>query len=118
MAKLQFMHSIYYDYAPVSFVNTWNKNNVRNLNQNLRNDELFMLPNPRIELFKKMPMYSLPYEWNISGDLKFYQNLGPISFLDGNRLNMRTYAWTYSCLETSTDTSGNDVQLRNTTAAT
>jgi len=48
MAKLQFMHSIYYEYAPVSFVNTWTKNNVRSLNQNLRNDELFMLPNPRI----------------------------------------------------------------------
>jgi len=75
MAKLQFMHSIYYEYAPVSFVNIWTKNNVRNLNQNLRNDDLFMLPNPRIELFKKMPMYSLPHEWNISGDLKFYPNL-------------------------------------------
>jgi len=75
MAKLQFMHSIYYEYAPVSFVNIWTKNNVRNLNQNLRNDELFMLPNPRIEFFKKMPMYSLPHEWNNSGDLKYYQNI-------------------------------------------
>ena len=57
MAKLQFMHSVYYEYAPLSFANTWNKNNERKLNQNLCNDELIMLPNPRIELFKKMPIY-------------------------------------------------------------
>jgi len=75
MAKLQFMHSVYYEYAPSSFSNTWTLNNERNLNQNLRNDDLYMLPNPRIELFKKLPMYSLPYEWNNSGVLKYYANV-------------------------------------------
>jgi len=41
----------------------------------LRNDDLYMLPNPRIELLKKLPMYSLPYEWNNSGVLKYYANV-------------------------------------------
>ena len=51
------------------------KINERNLNQNLRNDELFMLPNPRMEFFQKLPFYSLPLEWNNSGVLKFYGNV-------------------------------------------
>ena len=73
-AKIQYMHSVYYEYLPRSFFNTWTKNDENNLNQNLCNDDLFMLPNPRIELFKKLPMYSLRYEWNNSGVLKYYGN--------------------------------------------
>jgi hypothetical protein len=33
-----------------------------------------MIPRARIEMFKKMPIYTLPLEWNNSGDLQFYQN--------------------------------------------
>lgn len=68
------MHSVYYDYAPHSFNNTWVKHEERLGDYNLRNDDLYVLPVPRIELFKKLTLYSLPNEWNLSGDLKFYAN--------------------------------------------
>ena len=78
MGKLKFMHSVYFKYSPKSFLSTWTRNNERNLSQTLRNDNLFLLPNPRIEIFKRMPTYSLPFEWNNSGNLMFYDN--PITF--------------------------------------
>jgi hypothetical protein len=40
----------------------------------LRNDDDFQLPAPRIDFFKKMPLYALPLEWNNSGLIKFYEN--------------------------------------------
>ena len=75
--KLIFMHSIYYGYAPKSFSNTWRKNNDRpgDLNLSLRNDNLFCIPAPRVEFFKRIPLYSLPHEWNRSENLMFYDNL-------------------------------------------
>jgi hypothetical protein len=69
---LLFMHSINYNYAPKSFANVWRKNNEREANLTLRNDDDFVLPNPRIEFYKKMPIYSLPQLWNNSGNLRFY----------------------------------------------
>ena len=54
-SKSLFMHSIFYNYAPVSFENIWTKITERNLNQDLRNENDFILPFPRIELFKKLP---------------------------------------------------------------
>ena len=68
------MHSVYYDYAPTSFQQTWTKNNERDNAPNLRNENDFRLPNPRIEFFKKIPLYALPYEWNQSGVLTLYPN--------------------------------------------
>ena len=44
------------------------------LNVALRNDDLFTLPVPRCEFFKRIPLYSLPLEWNNSGHLKDYDN--------------------------------------------
>ena len=38
MAKLLFMHSIFYDYAPRSFMHMWTRNNERQHAHNLRND--------------------------------------------------------------------------------
>jgi hypothetical protein len=72
--KLTFMHSVFYEYCPKSFSNTWVKNGNRENNYNLRNNDLYLLPNPRTETFKKMPLYSLPWEWNNSGNLMFYNN--------------------------------------------
>jgi len=72
--RLTFMHSVYYDYAPKSFMNTWQKNEERLGDYNLRNDDLYMLPVPRIEFFKRMPIYSLPVEWNNAEELKYYEN--------------------------------------------
>jgi len=73
-SKLLFMHSVYYDYAPTSFQQTWIKNNERDNAPNLRNENDFRLPNPRIEFFKKIPLYALPYEWNQAGVLTLYPN--------------------------------------------
>jgi hypothetical protein len=73
-AKLHFMHSYVYGYAPKSFNNTWIKNNQREIQHNLRNNDDFMLPMARIELYKKIPMYSLPLAWNAVGDIRFQQN--------------------------------------------
>jgi hypothetical protein len=72
--KLLFMHSIRYNYAPKSFSRTWTRNNNRPGNYNLRNDEQFAIPVPRIELFKRLPYHALPTEWNNSGNLQFYEN--------------------------------------------
>jgi hypothetical protein len=49
-AKLLFMHSIAYNYPPNSFSNIWVTNASRNNEYLLRNDDLFILPTPRIEL--------------------------------------------------------------------
>jgi len=74
MSKLTFMHSIFYEYAPISFRHIWQKNNMRNNDHNLRNANDFTLPNPRLELFKRFPIYSLPLEWNQAGVLTLYEN--------------------------------------------
>ena len=68
-----------YNYAPKSFSNMCRGNEERQGNYNLRNNELLTLPNPRIEIFKRIPLYSLPHEWNNAGVLKFYDN--KITFL-------------------------------------
>jgi hypothetical protein len=58
------MHSVNFNYAPKSFSNIWPKNNERQGSFNLRNENLFSIPAPRIEFFKRMTAYSLPLEWN------------------------------------------------------
>jgi hypothetical protein len=71
--KVQFMHSVEYGYAPHSFNNIWVKNVNRQLNHDLRNNDQYNLPQIRLEQFRKIPLYSLPSEWNNLGDL-IYQN--------------------------------------------
>jgi hypothetical protein len=44
------------------------------MGQALRNDNDYMLPHPRIEEFKKIPLYSLPLAWNSAGDIRFQNN--------------------------------------------
>ena len=68
------MHSIAFKYSPKSFDNIWIKNSERIIDLNLRNEDNFYVPAPKIDLFKKMPIYSLPLEWNNCGILKFYEN--------------------------------------------
>jgi hypothetical protein len=63
-AKLQFMHSIEYGYGQQSFLLLWQKNFQRNPNANLRNADDFYIPTARVDSFKRIPMYSLPLEWN------------------------------------------------------
>jgi hypothetical protein len=68
------MHAIKYDYGPVSFQNTWQLNNERNLIYNLRNLAEFAIIPPRFEGFKKFPLYSFPSTWNNLDDVKFHRN--------------------------------------------
>jgi hypothetical protein len=69
--KLLFMHIIEYDYAPSSFHGIWTKNSVNQGDRPLRNADNYSLPNPRTELFKKSPLYSLPCEWNSLDDNRY-----------------------------------------------
>jgi hypothetical protein len=68
------MHSIRYQYCPKSFRNEFASNPPDNVPYDLRNVNNFFLPRARIEMFKKIPIYALPFEWNNLGDLQFYQN--------------------------------------------
>jgi hypothetical protein len=86
MGLLKFMHSVHYNYAPKSFTNTWTTNNVRDLNVTLRNNENYVIPIPRTELFKRLPIYSLPNEWNNAGNLVFYENKITFNFALKNQL--------------------------------
>jgi hypothetical protein len=72
--RLIFMHAINFNYAPVSFRNIWIKNELRPHDAVLRNNDLFKLPHPRIEIFKRFPIYALPEEWNNAGNLIYYEN--------------------------------------------
>jgi hypothetical protein len=69
-SKLNFMHSYIYNYCPNSFTNTWTLNTERENIPDLRNANLLSIPHPRIELFKKSPLYSLPVLWNSLNDTK------------------------------------------------
>ena len=69
------MHSIEYGYGLPTFINTWEKNFNRNPELNLRNADDFFLPQPRIESFKFIPLYSFPLEWNrLAAELKYQFN--------------------------------------------
>jgi hypothetical protein len=74
-SKLNFMHSVIYSYCPKSFINIWKQNNEPNHNEmrTLRNSDRLEITHPRIELFKKSPIYSLPKLWNELDDTRFHQ---------------------------------------------
>ena len=73
-AKLNFMHSVEYKYAPKSFLNTWQKNTQRDLTYNLRNNDLYYTPKINYEHLKTIPYFSFPAEWNSLDDLRFHSN--------------------------------------------
>jgi len=73
LAQMLFMHSIEYNYAPSSFNNIWRKINERELNVTLRNNDRYITPYPRIDIFKRTPLYACPNEWNQGGDI-IHQN--------------------------------------------
>ena len=73
-AKLTFMHTVYYGYAPPSFSNTWQTQAQRNPDLNLRNATDIYVPFPRIDLFKRMPIYALPHTWNSHDIVRYYAN--------------------------------------------
>ena len=68
------MHSIHYNQAPPSFDSIFPINHNRNLNHDLRNQNEYIIPGARIELFRKFPLYTFPLAWNNLGDLGFQFN--------------------------------------------
>jgi hypothetical protein len=68
------MHSIAFNYAPSSFSDIWKKNDARDIEYQLRNQDLFTIPPYRIEFFRKIPIYSLPLAWNELPDSLRYQH--------------------------------------------
>ena len=72
--KLIFMHSVKYGYVHTSFQNTWQLNENRDINYELRNTNDFAIPPPRFEGFRKYPLYSFPSAWNGIGEKALYKN--------------------------------------------
>jgi hypothetical protein len=68
------LDSIKYQYCPKSFRNIFVTNPPDELPYELRNVDDFVMPRARIELLKRIPIFTLPLEWNNSGDLRYYQN--------------------------------------------
>ena len=68
------MHLIEFNYPPMSFNGTWNKNSIRENVYNLRNADAFSLPLVRIELIKHIPIYSFAFAWNELDELKLQPN--------------------------------------------
>jgi hypothetical protein len=80
-SKLHLRHVVEYNYAPSSFDDIWTKNAGRHAEHNLRNNELYNLPVIRLELFSKIPLYSLPFQWNNIGDITLHDNQKPFKKL-------------------------------------
>ncbi len=69
------MHSVFYHYCPPSFNHVWQlSNDASDHDHELRNLNMYQLPHPRIELFKKSPLYQLPLCWNELDETKLHQN--------------------------------------------
>ncbi len=78
-SKLQFIHRYKFNLLPSSFNNFWTLNAERNIGSNqlqLRNNDDFSLPLPRLTTVKNLPYYSLPSLWNSfpNNDIKTTQS--------------------------------------------
>jgi hypothetical protein len=65
------MHSYYFQTLPLSFAQLWRTNIERNPERTLRNANDYFIPQHRIELVKKLPLYTFPAAWNSETDEKF-----------------------------------------------
>ena len=74
-AKLHFMHSYHYNYAPSLFNDTWILNAIRYPDRELRNADDYYIPRPNLTLFTKLPLHSLPSAWNDAGASKYHANV-------------------------------------------
>jgi hypothetical protein len=91
--KALFMHAIEFGYNIESFKNVWQRNNTRNISQELRNTDMYILKYPWIEQVKKFPFYAFPKFWNDLGDITFQFNWTPFQNC--------TYQWTIWLCNTS-----------------
>jgi hypothetical protein len=72
--RLKFMHSYYFHKLPISFAQTWQTNAERNPVRILRNGNDYFIPQHRIELVKRMPLYTFPAAWNAESIEKLNPN--------------------------------------------
>jgi Reverse transcriptase (RNA-dependent DNA polymerase) len=76
--KLTLMHSVKFGFCPKSYNDVFTRNIVDNMPYELRYPNDFNVPRANLEIFKKVPLFSLPTEWNNCAELRFYQN--PVTF--------------------------------------
>jgi hypothetical protein len=69
--RVKFMHSYYFKKLPISFAELWLLNSERSPDRVLRNANEYYIPQPRIELVKRVPLFSFPPSWNSESDEKF-----------------------------------------------
>jgi len=69
--RVKFMHNYYFKKLPLSFNETWLTNRQRNPARLLRDSDDYYIPAHRIELVKRMPLYSFPLAWNNAEGDKF-----------------------------------------------
>jgi len=85
--KASFMHSIFYEYCPISMRESFVKNQ-NDHNHDLRNINNFYVVRPRIDWFKKMPLFSFTSHWNSLQEDKLYQNRTTFQIMLKGRLLM------------------------------
>jgi hypothetical protein len=65
-SKLQMMQRFFQNYLPISFNDTWTRNEIRQIGENailLRNNPTIILNLSRLSLTDKMPLFKLPKIW-------------------------------------------------------
>jgi len=71
--KACFMHSVYYNYSPPTFSESFICNPPGH-DHDLRQINNFHIPRPRIDWYKKMPLFDFPQTWNNLEEAKLYRN--------------------------------------------
>jgi hypothetical protein len=67
-----------FNFCPKSFRDVFIRIDPTDIVYDLRYPNKFEVPRARIELFKRIPLFTLPTEWNDCNELRFYQN--PLTF--------------------------------------
>jgi hypothetical protein len=73
-SQLKLMHSIVHNYCPNSLRNLFQLYEQLAVDHDLRNANLFTIPHPCIELFKKSLLFTLPSIWDALPDIKLQHN--------------------------------------------
>jgi len=67
------MHTVFYGNCPQTFTEIFAKSPVIH-DHDLRNVNIFTIPRPRIDWFKKMPPFAFTTFWNSLEEAKLYRN--------------------------------------------
>lgn len=73
-ANYLLLHSIHHNYSPSSLRNIFPKNNERNIDYDLRNQNAYIIPIPRNNSLKRFPLYSYPTLFNSDDGILLNQN--------------------------------------------